>query len=280
MTFNVPRPQLPEFTGISRRARIAAGVVVALIVLLVVFSVYVSEFTDLLWFRSVGYSSVFSRRLITELLLFFVFGAVMAIVVAANVVIAYRMRPRSHPSSPEQQQLEQYRELLHPARGWLLAVVVLLIGIITGASASKRWKTWLLWRNGQHFGIKDAQFHRDVSYYAFTYPMQRFVLGTLFAIVVVSLFAVLATSYLYGSLRLQTPGPKWTPAGRVHVSILLGLFVGLKAVAYYLDRFGLAFSGRGIVTGPAYTDVHAVLPAKTILVFVAIICAVLFFANA
>jgi uncharacterized membrane protein (UPF0182 family) len=109
--------------------------------------------------------------------------------------------------------------------------------------------------------------------------MQRFVLGTLFGMIAVALVAVLVTAYLYGSLRLQTPGPKWTPAGRVHVSVLLGLFVLLKAYAYWLDRYGLAFSGRGIVTGPSYTDVHAVLPAKTILVFVAIICALLFFAN-
>src|SRR5581483_6162198 len=57
------------------------------------------------------------------------------------------------------------------------------------------------------------------------------------------------------------------------------LYVLLKAVAYWFDRYGLAFSGRGIVTGPSYTDVHAVLPAKTILVFVAIICALMFFAN-
>ena len=105
------------------------------------------------------------------------------------------------------------------------------------------------------------------------------MLGSLFAIVILSLIAVLVTAYLYGALRLQTPGPKWTPASRVHISILLGVFVLLKAVAYWLDRYGLAFSGRGIVTGPSYTDVHAVLPAKTILVFVAIICALLFFAN-
>jgi uncharacterized protein len=203
----------------------------------------------------------------------------MAIVVAANVIVAYRLRPPFRPVSPEQQQLERYRQLLHPARGWILGVIVALIGIITGASASRHWQTWLLWRNGQSFHHVDPQFHRDVSYFAFTYPMQRFVLGTLFAIVVVSLVAVLVTAYLYGSLRIQTPGPKWTPAGRVHVSILLGSYVLLKAVAYWLDRYGLAFSGRGIVTGPSYTDVHAVLPAKTILVFVAIICALMFFAN-
>jgi uncharacterized membrane protein (UPF0182 family) len=109
--------------------------------------------------------------------------------------------------------------------------------------------------------------------------MQRYALSVAFAIIIVSLIAVLLTSYVFGAVRLQTPGPKWTPAGRVHVSVLLGVFVLLKAVAYWLDRYGLAFSGRGIVTGPSYTDVNAVLPAKTILVFVAVICALLFFAN-
>ena len=270
---------MPALPHINRRARVIIAAVVAFIVLLIVGSVFVNQYTDLLWFRSVGYSSVFGRRLTTELLLFFSFGAVMAIVVAANVVVAYRLRPPFRPASPEQEQLERYRNILKPIRGRVLAVVVILIGLIMGSSASRHWQTWLLWRNGTTFGIKDQQFHRDVSYFAFTYPMQRFVLDSLFAIIIISLIAVLVTAYLYGALRLQTPGPKWTPASRVHISILLGIFVLLKAVAYWLDRYGLAFSGRGIVTGPSYTDVHAVLPAKTILVFVAIICALLFFAN-
>ena len=270
---------MPALPHINRRARVIIAAVVAVIVLLIVASVFVNQYTDLLWFRSVGYSSVFGRRLTTELLLFFSFGAVMAIVVAANVVVAYRLRPPFRPASPEQEQLERYRNILKPIRGRVLAVVVILIGLIMGSSASRHWQTWLLWRNGTKFGIKDSQFHRDVSYFAFTYPMQRFVLNSLFAIIILSLIAVLVTAYLYGALRLQTPGPKWTPASRVHISILLGIFVLLKAVAYWLDRYGLAFSGRGIVTGPSYTDVHAVLPAKTILVFVAIICALLFFAN-
>src|SRR5947208_9243935 len=73
---------------------------------------------------------------------------------------------------------------------------------------------------------------------------------------------------------------KVTPAARAHISVLLGFFVLLKAVAYWLDRYGVNYSRRGFVdTGASYTDVHAVLPAKTILVFVAVICAGLFFAN-
>ena len=76
-------------------------------------------------------------------------------------------------------------------------------------------------------------------------------------------------------MRLQTPGEKVSPAARAHLSVLLGLVILLKAFAYYLDRYGLAFSERGFVNGPGFTDVNAVLPAKNILIGIALICAVL-----
>ncbi len=68
------------------------------------------------------------------------------------------------------------------------------------------------------------------------------------------------------------------------MSVLLGLFVLLKAIAYWLDRYGLAVSGGGFDnvsgwTGLRYKDVNALLPAKEILCAIAVICALLFFAN-
>ncbi len=265
---------------LSRRGRTVLIVVVAVVLLVIAASAYVSLETDYLWFSSVGFTGVFSRRLTTEIVLFFLFGVPFALIVGANVVTAYRLRPAHRPASQEQQQLEALRSLLHPFRAWILSAVLVVLVLITGSAASGRWKTWMLWRNGVPFGLKDPQFHRDISYYAFTYPMQRFLLGMLFAVVVVSLLAVLATAYLSGGLRPQTAGPKVTPATRAHLSVLLGGFVLLKAWAYWLDRYGLNFSRRGFVnTGASYTDVHAVIPAKTILVVVAVICAGIFFAN-
>nr|MDT0666925.1 UPF0182 family protein [Micromonospora sp. DSM 115978] len=96
---------------------------------------------------------------------------------------------------------------------------------------------------------------------------------------ILSLIVALVTHYLFGGIRIQTPGERVTPAAKAHVSVLLGLLALLKAWAYYLDRFGLVFSERGSGTGAAYTDVNAVLPAKLILLFISLLCAVLLIYN-
>ena len=124
----------------------------------------------------------------------------------------------------------------------------------------------------------------DISFFAFDLPWYRFVLGFAFATVVVCLIAAAVTHYLYGGLRLQPfLGERATPAARVHLSVLLGAFVLLKAIAYWLDRYGLAVSEHQInktgFTGLTYTDVNAVLQGRTILAIISLICAVLFFAN-
>ena len=85
--------------------------------------------------------------------------------------------------------------------------------------------------------------------------------------------------YLYGGIRLQSAADKVSGAAQAQLSALFGLFLLLKGVDYYIDRFDLTSASGGLVTGMTYTRDHAVLPAKTILLFIAVICAVLFFAN-
>jgi len=272
------RPPLPV-PSISRRAKIIIGVVVLLVLLLSVLQSMVGLYVDWLWFGETGYREVFTTGLRTRILLFLVFGVLMAVVVGANLALAYRFRPPFRPMSLEQQNLERYRTTIEPRRRLIAVVASAVLGIFAGITAQTRWETWLLWRNGTPFDVKDPQFGRDISYFAFTYPFQRFILGYLFTAVVLALLGAVVVHYLFGGLRLQTPGDKLTPAARVHLSVLLGIFVLLKAAAYYLDRYGLAFSDRGITTGASYTDVNAVLPAKTILVGVALVCAVLVFAS-
>ncbi len=200
---------------LARRPRFLLPVVVVLVVLIIAGFVFVNLYTDLLFFRSVNFSSVFEKVLGTRVVLFLIFGLIMALAVGATLMIAYRLRPSIRPLSLEQQNLERYRILIEPYHGWLVAVVSALSGIFAGLSASGRWKTYLLWANGQSFGTKDPQFHRDISYFMFTYPFQRFLLGFAFTVVVVTLLMALVTHYLFGGIRLQTqrPGGEGHPGG-------------------------------------------------------------------
>ncbi|MGW0859456.1 UPF0182 family membrane protein [Streptomyces sp. NPDC002690] len=268
----------------SRRARtllLTLGVLAALCMAFVMFAGF---WTDWLWYRSVSYSSVFTTTLWTKIGLFLVFGLLMALAVGLNVWLAHRLRPPLSAMSMEQQSLDRYRMGVAPFKKWVLLAVTALVGLISGASASGQWRTWLMYVNGVSFGQKDPQFHLDVSFYAFDLPWYRFLLGFGFAAVVLSLIAAALTHYLYGGLRITSPGARATGAATGHLSVLLGVFVSLKAVAYWLDRYGLAvkssdFKATDNWTGLRYVDANAYLPAKTILFCIAAICAVLFFAT-
>ncbi|MEU2055370.1 UPF0182 family membrane protein [Streptomyces bungoensis] len=267
----------------SRRARTLLTTLGVLAVLGMVFTMFAGFWTDWLWYRSVHYSSVFSTMLWTKIGLFFVFGVLMAVAVGVNIWLAHRLRPPLSAMSMEQQSLDRYRMGIAPYKAWLLIAVTSLVGLIAGASAAGQWRTWLMWVNGVPFHQKDPQFHLDVSFYAFDLPWYRFLLGFGFAATILCLIAAALTHYLYGGLRITSPGARATAAATSHLSVLLGVFVALKAVAYWLDRYGLAvkssdFKATGNWTGLRYVDANAYLPAKTILFCIAVICALLFFA--
>ncbi|MGW5124448.1 UPF0182 family membrane protein [Streptomyces sp. NPDC004069] len=268
----------------SRRARTLLMTLGVLAVLGMVFAMFAGFWTDWLWYRSVHYSSVFTTTLWTKIGLFFVFGLLMAAAVGLNIWLAHRLRPPLSAMSMEQQSLDRYRMGIAPYKKWLLCGITALVGLIAGASAASEWRTWLMWVNGVPFGKQDSQFHLDVSFYAFDLPWYRFLLGFGFAATILSLIAAVLTHYLYGGLRVTSPGARATGAATGHLSVLLGVFVTLKAVAYWLDRYGLAvkssdFKATGNWTGLRYVDANAYLPAKTILFCIAVICALLFFAT-
>ncbi|MCX4819256.1 UPF0182 family protein [Streptomyces sp. NBC_01142] len=268
----------------SRRVRTLLMTLGVLAVLAMAFVMFAGFWTDWLWYRSVKYSSVFTTTLWTKIGLFAVFGLLMSAAVGLNIWLAHRLRPPLSAMSMEQQSLDRYRMGIAPYKKWVLLAITALVGLIAGASATGQWRTWLMWVNGVSFGQKDPQFKMDVSFYAFDLPWYRFMLGFGFAAAVLSLIAAALTHYLYGGLRITSPGSRATAAATGHLSVLLGVFVSLKAVAYWLDRYGLAvkssdFKATGNWTGLRYVDANAYLPAKTILFCIAVICAVLFFAT-
>ncbi len=283
MTFRVPgshgqgagRPVV-----LPRWPRFVIPAVIIFVLVVVLISVAVGIWTDFLWFRSVHQTRVFSVTYSTKWLLFLIVGAFMVLVVGANVWLAYRLRPELPPGGPEHQGVEAYRQAIDPHRRGVMIVLFGLIGLVTGLAGASNWQTWLLFVNRVPFGRTDPQFHLDISFYVFVYPFLRLLLSFLFAAVLLSLVLAAVVHVLYGGLRLARHAHP-SRGARAQLFVLAGIFVALKAAAYWVDRYGINFSQRGVVqTGASYTDVHAVLPAKTVLAVIAVICAALLLAGA
>ncbi len=266
------RPPIPSL-ALSRRWKIVLAVVGILIVALIVLTSLTGIYVNWLWFGEVGYRQVYRTVLWTKIILFLIFGVLMALIIGGNLVIAYLLRPPFRPMSAEQQNLERYRVMIEPRKRLILAAIVAIALLASGLSAQGHWQTWQLWLHGEKFGQRDPQFHRDIAFYAWDYPTYRLMLGFGFAAIIFALILSIGVHYLSGAIRLQTPGPKITLSARRHLTVLVFIFVSMKAVAYWLDRYGLVFSSRSKFTGASYTDVHASLQSKTILFWIAILIA-------
>jgi uncharacterized membrane protein (UPF0182 family) len=238
-------------------------------------------YADLLWFRSVGYQSVWQTTLFTKASLFIVVGLITALVVLLNVMIAYRNRPIYAPMAVEADNLERYRTQIEPRKKLFALGIFAFIFYVGGSSATPLWSTWLQFRNATEFGVKDPQYGLDISFFAFKLPMYQSIIGWATSTLIFGLIAAVIVHYLYSAIRLPQPGQKLstTGAAQVQLSVLLGLIVLTKAGSYWLDRYALTLKDGRLITGLTYTDVNAVLPAKAILAAIAVICSILFFAN-
>ncbi|MBM3698397.1 MAG: UPF0182 family protein [Actinobacteria bacterium] len=275
---NFPNP----FANRGGGRRRVSPLTITFIVIFILSTILVSLsgfYADLLWFRSVGYVDVWQTSLFTKIYLFLGFGLITAAIITLNIYLAFKKRPIYVPISVEAESLERYRAQLEPIRKFVLIGTFLAIFYFAGSAGSRFWQTWLLFRNSTEFGQVDPQFGLDISFFAFKLPMWQALIGWGISTIVLAIIAAAAVHYIYGGIRPQVKEERTTVAARVQLSILLGLLVLLKAVAYWFDRFALSLKEGRLITGLTYSDVNALLPAKSILAAIAVICSLLFFAN-
>ncbi len=249
------------------------GTVVVLGLLLVLFSAnrIAVLVTDFWWFDARGFREVFTTVLTTRVLLGVAFGVFLTALIAANLFIARKLRPFYVPSSPQQAQIQRYREMADPYLPWLILAVAAVFGFTSGLAISASWETWLLFRGGADIGAVDPQFGVDIGFYLFSLPLWSLLQSWLFTSLILTGLLSAGAHYLLGGIRPEAENEKILPSVKAHLAVLLALILGVRAWGYWLDRYQLLYSERGTVTGAAYTDVNAELPALYLLIGVSVI---------
>ncbi|MGW4214839.1 UPF0182 family protein [Lentzea sp. NPDC004789] len=265
---------------LSRRSRILLIVGVVLLFGLIMGSRLLDTYVNWLWFGEVNFRNVYSTVLLTRLGLFLAAGVVVGGVVALNLYLAYRSRPVFVPVSGPDDPVARYRTVVMRRMRLFAIGIPVFIGLIAGASAQADWQFVQLFFNAQPFGVTDPQFGHDIGFYAFKLPFYEWLLSWLFITTAVSFIGSVIAHYLFGGIRLAGRGGQLSGPARLHLALVAGTFVLLKAVAYFFDRYELLLHENEKFVGASYTDLNAVLPAKLILLCIAVFCAVAFFAGA
>ncbi|WP_257162256.1 UPF0182 family protein [Corynebacterium cystitidis] len=251
--------------------------------LLVLLPAIVGLYTDFLWFGELGFRGVFNNVIITRVVLFVIFAIVGGLITYLAAYMAWHGRPDDlsfiDPNSP----MAHYRANIESSVKGLLTWVPVVVGIIAGFIGQGNWRTFLLWINGGSFGVQDPQYGRDLGFYAFSLPGINAVVGTLSTLLVIAFIISAVAHYMLGGIRVgnQVSGVKGhvSKAARIQLAVIAGLWMLLRALNYWLERYTLLYNQNDIFTGGSYTDINAQLPAKIILMIISVVVAAAFFLS-
>jgi uncharacterized membrane protein (UPF0182 family) len=262
--------RLPNF-GKPSRGRIVVSVVVGLVLLLIFSAKAMSSFyVNVLWFNSVGRSDVYWAMLRSKAELVAVFTAGCFVFLWVNLLLADRLAPLTLPNTPEDQTVIRIREITAKSRGKLRIALAALIAIMLGLPASSQWQEWTMFRNRQAFPVGDPLFKANVGFYVFRLPFAQFVVAWSFGALVLVTIITTAFHFINGSIRPQDRVQRVTSQAKVHLSVLLAIGTLLRAANYWLSKYELTSSSRGVVRGALYTDVNAQLPALNLMILVSL----------
>lgn len=261
---------------LGKRGKWIIGIIVVVAVLFQVVPRLNNAYTEWLWYRSVDASSVYVTEMLTRAGLFAIVAIAVAGSMIASAVVAYRNQPIL-VRGRGQETLARYQHAVESGNRWVLMSGPVLLGVVAGLFAQMQWQTVLMFFHSTPFGIRDPQFGHDISFYAFELGFWRLLLTWAMVVIVLSLLVALATHYIFGGIRFGSGDGVLSPAARIHLIIVVGIFVLAKAAGYWLDRYDLMMNENDVFTGAGYSDVNALLPAKIFLFVVSILCAIAFF---
>ena len=273
---NIPRPK-------PRKSNTMLVVFGVLAVLTLLVPMLVNLYTEFRWFGELDYRSVFTKVILVRIVLFVLFALVGGAITFAAAFFTWRTREKNSVFSDPNSPVAQYQASIQSTVRGLLVWVPIIVGVVTGVLGQGTWRTFMLWLNGGDFGTTDAQFGRDLGFYAFALPVLSLIVSVLSMLLVIAFLVGVVGQYLLGGIRVanQVAGTKGyiSTAARIQLAATAGLWLLVKACDYWLQRYSLLYGKNDIFTGASYTDINAQLPARIILIVIAVLVAAAFFAS-
>ena len=254
---------------------------VIIILFLYLFGLFLNYFGNWLWFKNMGYSSVFDTMILSKVVSFLVFFVIFALFSAIHIRTAYKRGSQTRDNNVFAD--DDPRKLFLPlftgkAAIWVWGLIIMIFSIIMGSNATGHWNDFLQFIHSSSFDLKEPVFGQDAGFYIFKLPVYRFAVNWYLLMTGITFVAVLFSYYLDNAFITSGNRLHVSRQVRSHLIQLSGFFtLGISSL-YIIKLFNILYSSHGATYGPSYMDIHAQIPAYwTILVITLIITLLLFF---
>ena len=240
-------------------------------VVFILFSSIVAFVTDWWWFSEVGHTQIFITSLVAKIALFSSAGVFAAVFLLANFSLAIRSKNSWTAILPAALTGQQVVNVDSRIVKKLAVALSVIIAIFFGLATAANWQEVLRFISGAPFSVADPIFGKDIGFYLFTLPVFQMGLWLIKFLVLLSLVGSAIIYFLRGSLNfsglpagraglsMQTglqllKRPQIERGARIHLGILLAIFLLTIVAGVYLSRFALLTSQSGLVFGATYAD--------------------------
>ena len=167
-----------------------------ILLLIITFPKLISLYSDFLWFKEVGYQSVFIKTLLAKLSIGII--AFCLVTLLSFLTLHFTLKIKGPVKITEDNVIDLTAQ--KSGRTLLIAVPSVFMGIFAGLLASTAlWENILLFLNQVPFGITEPIFNRDISFYFFNLSLFETIYGlAMLFLIVIALLNFFFTVYLQG----------------------------------------------------------------------------------
>ncbi len=257
-----------------------ATLVIAIILYVAFYFLFLDLLVDLWWFRSLELEGYYWLRLLYR---FILSGGVTILFFAIfyfHFWVASRYLGLNPPDDvlldvDKRQHFQRFADVFMDGSAKIYTPLSLALAIAIALPFYNQWESAILFFFGSAAGVTEPVYGNDISFYLFSYPVYMLIQQEL-VIVASLLFILVGCLYWLEHIFVPNQNKEFPIGAKVHLTILISFVVVFVVWGFFLDRFSLLYvdSHEPVFFGPGFVEIRYQLPLIWLSIFTFIATAV------
>ena len=243
-----------------------ATIVIAIILYVAFYFVFLDLLVDLWWFRSLELESYFWLRLLYKFILSGGITLLFFGIFYFHFWVASRYLGLNPPDdvlldADKRQRFQRFAEVFMDGSAKVYTPLSFILAVVIAIPFYDQWESAILFFFGSSAGVTEPVYNNDISFYLFSYPVFMLIQQELL-ITAVLLFFMVGILYWLEHIFVPNQNQEFPLGAKVHLTILIAFVVLFVVWGFLLDRFSLLYidTHEPVFFGPGFVEIRYQLP--------------------